>query len=81
METVKVHCKKDYNGNISIRDHVVKLAIEQGKDITVTCPSFPGSSVYTPDELMKPNYISEPYRAQYGNIDSYRLYSYPWKFD
>lgn len=81
METIKVHCKKDFRGNIDIRDYVVNGAINEGKSITVTCGSFPGKSVYKPIELLNPVKISEPYRAKYGNVGSYRLHSYPWKFD
>ena len=81
METIKIHCKKDFRGNIDIRDYLVKAAIDEGKSITVTCGSFPGKSVYTPVELLEPLKISEPYKAQYGNIGSYRLHSYAWKFD
>jgi len=81
METIIVHCKKDFRGNIDIRDYVVNRAINEGKSITVTCGSFPGKSVYAPIELLNPVKISEPYRAKYGNIESYKLHSYPWKFD
>lgn len=81
METINVHCKTDFRGDIHVRDHIVKAALDSGKSITVTCGSFPGKSVYTPEELKNPVKISEPYRAQYGNISSYRLHSYPWKFD
>ena len=80
METIKVHCKKDFRGNIDIRDFIVKTAIESGKSVTVTCGSFPGTSVYAPIELLEPLKISEPYRSKYGNMESYRLHSYPWKF-
>ena len=81
METIKIHCKKDFRGNIDIRDYIVNVAINEGKIITVTCGSFPGKSVYTPVDLLEPLKISEPYRSQYGNIGSYRLHSYAWKFD
>jgi hypothetical protein len=81
METIKVHCKKDFRGNIDIRDYIVNGAIDEGKSITVTCGSFPGKSVYTPFELLNPERITGPYRAQYGNIESYKLHSYPWKFN
>jgi hypothetical protein len=81
METIRVHCKKDFRGNIDIRDFIIRAAIESGKSVTVTCGSFPGTSVYTPIELLEPLKISEPYKAKYGNMESYTLYSYPWKFD
>ena len=81
METIKIHCKKDFRRNIDIRDYLVKTAIDESKSITVTCGSFPGKSVYTPEELNNPVKISEPYKAQYGNVGSYRLHSYAWKFD
>jgi hypothetical protein len=81
MGNITIHCKKDFRGNIDIRDYVVNGAINEGKSITVTCGSFPGKSVYTPVELLNPLKISEPYRAKYGNIESYRLHSYAWKFD
>jgi hypothetical protein len=81
METIRVHCKKDFRGNIDIRDFIVKSAIKNNKSVTVTCGSFPGISVYTPAELLNPVKISEPYKAKYGNMESYTLYSYPWKFD
>ena len=81
METIKIHCKKDFRGNIDIRDYLVKSAIDEGKSITVTCGSFPGKSVYAPEELKNPLKISEPYKAQYGTVGSYRLHSYAWKFD
>ncbi len=80
MNNIIIHCKKDFRGNIDIRDYVVNGAINEGKSITVTCGSFPGKSVYTPIELLNPVKISEPYRAKYGNVESYRLHSYPWKF-
>jgi hypothetical protein len=81
METIKVHCKTDFRGDIHIRDYIVNGALREGKTITVTCGSFPGKSVYSLEELANPVKISEPYRAKYGNIESYRLHSYPWKFD
>ena len=81
METIKVHCKKDFRGNIDIRDYIVNGAINESKTITVTCGSFPGKSVYSLEELANPVKISEPYKAKYGNMESYTLYSYPWKFD
>ena len=81
METIKVHCKTDFRGDIHVRDYIVKAALDGGKSITVTCGSFPGKSVYTPEELKNPVKISEPYTAQYGNVGSYRLHSYAWKFD
>jgi hypothetical protein len=64
---------------IDIRDHVVKSAINEGKSIVVTCGSFPGKSVYTPEELASPEKISDPFTARYGDIESYRLHSYFWK--
>ena len=30
METIKVHCKKDFRGNIDIRDYIVNGAINEG---------------------------------------------------
>ena len=79
MESIRIHCKKDFRGMIDIRDHVVKAAINEGKSITVTCGSFPGKSVYTPEELANPAKVSEPFTANFGNIKSYRLHSYHWK--
>lgn len=79
MENIKIHCKKDFRGLIDIRDHVVKTAINEGKNIIVTCGSFPGKSVYTPEELMNPLKISEPFKARFGKIQTYRLHSYLWK--
>ena len=81
MKTIKIHCKKDFRGNIDIRDYVVKNAINEGNSILVTCGSFPGNSVYTPEELANPVRISEPYKSTYANVEYYRLHSYPWKFD
>lgn len=81
METITIHCKKEFRGNIDIREHIVKDAIKEGKSIIVTCGSFPGRSIYTPEELNKPASISKPFKANYGSIGEYRLYSYPWKFE
>lgn len=78
---IRIHCKKEFRGNIDIRDHVVKRAINEGINILVTCGSFPGKSVYTPEELMNPVKISEPFEAKFGTIKKYRLHSYPWKFE
>lgn len=79
METVYIHCKKDFRGLVDIRDYVVNKAINQGKSITVTCGSFPGKSVYSPEELQNPVKISDSFTARYGNIGSYKLHSYKWK--
>ena len=79
MDTTIIHCKKDFKGMIDIRDYVVKKAMNEGKSITVTCGSFPGKSVYTPEELNFPAKVSNPFTAQYGDVKSYRLYSYYWK--
>jgi hypothetical protein len=81
MGNITIHCKKDFRGNIDIRDFVVKKAIDENNSITVTCGSFPGRSIYTPDELRNPIKISEPYVSKFGKTESYKLYSYPWKFD
>jgi hypothetical protein len=81
METIKIHCKKDFRGNIDVRDYIVDKAVNEGKSVTVTCGSFPGKSVYTPEELLKPERITGPFRAMYGNVESYKLHSYPWKFN
>ena len=80
-DVIKLHCKKDFLGCIDIREHVVKDAIREGKSIVVTCSSFPGKSVYSPEELEKPDKISKPFKANYGSVGEYRLYSYPWKFE
>lgn len=76
-----VHCKKDFRGNIDIRSHLVNLAIEKGEKITVTCASFPGSSVYAPEELKNPIKIQGPFKANYGKIEEYNLHVYAWKFE
>lgn len=81
MGNIVIHCKKDFRGNIDLRDFVVKKAIDEDNMITVTCGSFPGRSVYTPEELKNPLKISELFQAKFGNIKSYRLHSYPWKFE
>jgi hypothetical protein len=80
-DVIIIHCKKDFLGCIDIREHVVNDAIRDGKSIVVTCGSFPGKSVYTPEELAKPDKISKPFKANHGKIDYYRLHSYPWKFE
>lgn len=81
MDLIRIHCKKDFLGMIDIRDYIVKSAIEEGKSISVTCGSYPGKSVYSPQELENPERVSRDFTAQYGDIKSYRLYSYPWKFE
>lgn len=77
--TIYVHCKKDFKGLVDFRDYVVKKAMNEGKSITATCGSYPGKSIYTPEELENPIRISESFTARYGNIKSYKLYSYKWK--
>ena len=79
MDTIRVHCKKDFKGMVDIRDYVVKKAINQGKSITVTCASFPGESVYTLEELNFPERVSNSLMSKYKGIKSYKLYSYKWK--
>jgi hypothetical protein len=81
MGNITIHCKKDFRGNIDIRDFVVKRAIDENNTVTVTCGSFPGRSIYTPEELKNPIKISEPYTSRFGKVESYRLHSYPWKFE
>lgn len=76
-----VHCKKDFRGNIDIRSHIVKMAIEKGDNITVTCGSFPGKSVYTPEELKNPIKIQGPFPAKHGSVGEYYLHVYAWKFN
>lgn len=79
MDLIRIHCKKDFKGLIDIRDYIVKSAIEEGKSISVTCGSYPGKSVYTPEELKNPEKVSKEFAAAYRDIKYYRLYSYPWK--
>jgi hypothetical protein len=79
--TIYIHCKRDYKDVIDIRDYIVNAAINEGKTITVTCGSFPGTSIYTPEELKNPVKISRSYKANFGNIEDYKLHSYDWKFD
>lgn len=81
MNNIIIHCKKDFKSNIDIRDYVVQKALDEGRSITVTCGSFPGKSVYSLEELKNPLKISELFQAKFGNIKSYRLHSYPWKFE
>lgn len=81
MGNIVIHCKKDFRGNIDLRDFVVKKAIDEDNTITVTCGSFPGKSVYSLEELKNPIKISELFQSKFGNIKSYRLHSYPWKFE
>jgi len=78
---ITIHCKKEFRGNIDIRDHVVRLAIEKGENITVTCGAFPGKSVYTPEELAKPIKVQGPFTANHGTIGQYYLNVYAWKFE
>lgn len=81
MEEVKIHCKKDFKGMVDVRDYIVKAAINDGNSIVITCGSFPGKSVYTPMELMKPSKISDVFKSKFKDAKDYRLYSYNWKFE
>lgn len=74
----KVHCKKQFRGLVDIRDHIVKRAISESENITVTCDHFPGERVFTPEMLKNPVKISRPFKANYGEIKEYHLYSYSW---
>jgi hypothetical protein len=81
MNTLKIHCKKQYKGLIDIRDNIVKSAIDENKTIIVTCGAFPGTSVYSPEELKNPDKISGEFKSKFDNNKSYKLYSYYWKID
>lgn len=80
-DSMYIHCKKDFRGMIDIREHTVKEALNEDKNITVTCGSFPGRSVYSPEELKNPASISKEFQDQFVKGRTYRLYSYPWKFE
>lgn len=81
MSDIRIHCKKDFKGMIDIRDFMVRNAINEGKSITVTCGSFPGKSVYTPEELKNPVSINGPFNDKFIPGKTYKLHSYYWKSD
>lgn len=78
-ETIYVHCKKDFKGLIDIRSHMVQQAIDEGKSVTVTCGSFPGKSIYSPEELKNPVNITKEFDDKFVAGRKYRLHSYRWK--
>jgi hypothetical protein len=74
---ITVHCKKAWKGNIDIRSHIVKKAIDNNQPITVTCDAFTGNAIYTPDELRNPLYTQGPYQSKFDG--EYLLHIYKWK--
>lgn len=70
--------KKIYKGCIDIRDYIVQRCIQENKYIKIVH----GDKQMVLSPLQLKNEVvrrSEPFKSNYNNLESYRLFSYIWK--
>lgn len=79
MKTKKIKVKKLYCGCASIRDYIVKKALEQGKEI---CVHFKDQKMTLTIEDLKNNFQFHclSFKSKFGS-NPYQLYDYLFKID
>ena len=77
MSTVKA--KKLWQGHVSVRDYLVKEAIEKKEDLTIVLGEKQKTYSYDTLEEHLRNSSVEEFTSKYMNGRKYKLIDFPWE--
>jgi len=73
--------KKIYKGHISIRDYVVKKAINKKEDLVIYFKDDTMTMTLPKLKHAISHFHSREFKSKYNNGQKYKLYDFPWLSD